>query len=87
MAPYFCLGFSCLLHDGNTTTKQVTFDEKSATDLLQTLNEVLSAIDPQQTFDHDEPEDATITRMLSFLVMLKFPIPEQQDFRMGLATG
>lgn len=67
----------------------MTFDEKSPADLMQTFNEIFSAIDPQQTPDQDEPEDAATARMLSFLVMLKFPIPARQreDFRVGLTTG
>ena len=69
--------------------RQVSFDEKSPADLLQVLNEIFSAIDPQQTSEQDEPDDAGTTRLLSFLVMLKFPIPEHQrdDFRRGLAVG
>lgn len=68
---------------------QVTFDEKSPADLLQQLNEIFVAIDPQQTSEHDEPGDAGTTRMMSFLVMLKFPLPEHQreSFRQGLAVG
>ncbi|CAN0102710.1 unnamed protein product, partial [Laminaria digitata] len=67
----------------------VSFDEKSPADLLQVLNEIFSAIDPQQTSEQDEPDDAGTTRLLSFLVMLKFPIREHQrdDFRRGLAVG
>lgn len=69
---------------------KVTFDEKSPADLLQSLNEIFSAIDPQQTADQrEEPDDVGTTRMMSFLVMLKFPIPEHQreDFRRGLSVG
>lgn len=70
-------------------SSQVTFDEKSPADLLQQLNEIFVAIDPQQTSEHDEPGDAGTTRMMSFLVMLKFPVPEHQreGFRQGLAVG
>lgn len=67
----------------------MTFDEKSPADLMQTFNEIFSAIDPQQTPDQDELKDAATARTLSFLVMLKFPIPahQREDFRAGLATG
>ncbi|CAM9655092.1 unnamed protein product [Pylaiella littoralis] len=67
----------------------VTFDEKSPADLLQQLDEIFTAIDPQQTSEQHEPGDASTTRMMSFLVMLKFPVPEPQreEFRRGLAVG
>ncbi|CAM9445118.1 unnamed protein product [Ectocarpus sp. 13 AM-2016] len=67
----------------------VAFDEKSPADLLQQLNEIFTAIDPQQMSEQDEPGDASTTRMMSFLVMLKFPIPdhEREGFRRGLAVG
>ncbi len=69
--------------------QQVTFDEKSPADLLQQLNEIFTAIDPQQTSEQDEPSDAGTTRMVSFLVMLKFPVPEHERevFRQRLAVG
>jgi len=68
---------------------QVTFDEKSPADLLQQLNEIFTAIDPQQTSEQDEPSDAATTRMMSFLVMLKFPVPEheREGFRQRLSVG
>lgn len=69
---------------------QVTFDDKCPADLVQTLHEIFATIDPQQTADQsEESEDAASIRMLSFLIMLKFPMQEHQreDFRLGLAAG
>ncbi|CAM9904484.1 unnamed protein product, partial [Choristocarpus tenellus] len=69
----------------------VDFDEKSPQDLLQTLNEVLVTIDPEQASPEtkDEQVEATATRMVSFLVMLKFNIPDRQreTFYHGFMTG
>lgn len=44
-------------------------------------------IDPQQASDQNaESDDAATIRMLSFLIMLKFPVPDHQreEFRLGL---
>ncbi|CAM9341531.1 unnamed protein product [Ascophyllum nodosum] len=67
----------------------VTFDEKSPAELLAYLNEIFHVIDPMQKAEPDEPDDVRNARMLSFLAMLKFPLPENQreGFAYGLSAG
>lgn len=68
----------------------VDFDEKSPLELLQILNDVFSEMDSQMKMDvRDEPEEARANRMMMFLAMLKFKIPDESrdTFTEGLMYG
>ncbi len=55
---------------------QVTFDEKSPQELLQILNDICAGLDSAHERDiRDEAPEATGVRLLSFLAVLKFPLP------------
>lgn len=55
---------------------QVTFDEKSPQELLQILNDVCAALDSVHERDvRDEAPDQLGFRLVSFLAVLKFPLP------------
>ena len=79
----------CRCCDSSSKCHQVTFDEKSPAELLAYLNEIFHVIDPMQKAEPDEPDDVRNARMLSFLAMLKFPLPENQreGFACGLSAG
>ena len=56
--------------------RQVTFDEKSPQELLQILNDVCAALDSSHDRDvRDEAPEVTGHRLLTFLSVLKFPLP------------
>ncbi|CAM9458362.1 unnamed protein product, partial [Phaeothamnion confervicola] len=73
----------------------VEFDEKSPLELLQVLQEVFEAIDPEgqraASFDiRQEADEVRATRMMAFLQMLKFPGGNGVDPQLvlaGLAAG
>ncbi|KAK3240307.1 hypothetical protein CYMTET_49849 [Cymbomonas tetramitiformis] len=67
----------------------VAFSEKEAVDLLQTLNDVFTMINPNQQMDvRDEPGEQMTARMMEFLRIIKYKIPcDPLTFRQGLADG
>ena len=67
----------------------VTFDELEPLALLQSLNDILGHISPQQEIDirQEDPKTTTL-RMMSFLKMLKCNFPSsQRDMAQGLIGG
>ena len=55
---------------------QVSFDEKSPTELLQLLNDVFAELDKAHRVDvRDEPPEVAAPRMINFLHVIKFPLP------------
>ncbi|TRY65014.1 hypothetical protein DNTS_024666 [Danionella cerebrum] len=70
----------------------ITFDSLEPMQLLQTLNDVLSEIDPKQAIDlREEMPEQTAKRMFTLLGMLKYKPPggmtEVSSFRQGLVMG
>jgi len=71
----------------------VSFDELSAFDLLQLLNDVLIYLDPVQhkvdlRDENQNKEGATATRMTDFLRMLKYQVPgDVESFKQSLSRG
>lgn len=58
---------------------QVTFDEKSAVELLSMLNAILASLDAAHRVDvREERPEATAARMCGFLLTLnyRFPTPD-----------
>jgi hypothetical protein len=55
----------------------VTFDEKSAFELLSILNDVLSALDERHAVDlRDEQQEMTAARIMEFLQIVKYKFPQ-----------
>ena len=70
---------------------QVTLDEKSPTELLQLLHEVLGLLEPAQQAAgrQSEPAEVAARRLSLFLRLLKFPFPGDDacvEYRIGLAS-
>mmetsp|Transcript_3541 Transcript_3541/g.12875 ORF Transcript_3541/g.12875 Transcript_3541/m.12875 type:complete len:696 (-) Transcript_3541:1374-3461(-) len=68
----------------------VTFDEKSAHELLEVLNDVLVALDKGHDVDlRSEPPEATGNRMLHMLQVCKynFPTSDMEGYRKALLGG
>ncbi|XP_051965331.1 intraflagellar transport protein 81 homolog isoform X2 [Xyrauchen texanus] len=70
----------------------ITFDSLEPMQLLQTLNDVLSEIDPKQAIDiREEMPEQTAKRMFTILGMMKYKpaggISEVSSFRQGLVIG
>ncbi len=56
---------------------QVTFDEKPALELLQLCNDVFAELDKAHRVEvRDEPPELTGPRMINFLHVIKFPLPQ-----------
>lgn len=69
---------------------QVTFDEKSPTELLEAVNDVLAELDAAHKVDlRDEPPDNTAARMLNMLSVCKyqFPTSDMEGYRKALLGG
>lgn len=67
----------------------VTFDEKSPTELLELLNNVLKNISSDHDVDvRDEEPDTTAARMLQFLSVLNYNVSvDYETFRDGIREG
>uniref|UniRef100_A0A915HWP9 Intraflagellar transport protein 81 homolog n=1 Tax=Romanomermis culicivorax TaxID=13658 RepID=A0A915HWP9_ROMCU len=70
----------------------IKFDALEQSELVQILNDVLSYIEEQPTFDIlHEPVEDTAVRFFEALKILRFKFPADpraaQNFRMGLASG
>jgi hypothetical protein len=65
------------------------FDSKSSIELLDILCEVVVAIDPEQESIQNDPPDFRVQRIIQFLLVMKFNIPEDQmeDFQGLLMSG
>ena len=55
-----------------TNVTLVDFDEKSSVDLLQTLNDVLTEVEPTMKADVRDDKGQVVDRMMHLLMMLKF---------------
>ena len=59
------------------TLTMVAFDEKSPFELLEVVNEVMAHLSSQHRIDlRDETPDATAQRMLDFLRVLNYKLPQ-----------
>lgn len=65
------------------------FDSKSSLELLDLICEIVVAIDPDQESIFKETIENKVRRIIQFLQMMKFNIPEDQleDFQSLLMTG
>ncbi len=70
-------------------TTMTEFDSKSSLELLDLMCEIVCAIDPEQEEIYKEPTDFRVRRIIQFLVVMKFNIPEEQmeDFQNLLLDG
>jgi len=64
-------------------------DSKTSLELLDLMSEIVCAIDPEQGEIYNEPTDLRVRRIIQFLVVMKFNIPEEQmeDFQNLLLDG
>lgn len=65
------------------------FDSKSYSEIFDIMCEIVYTVDPEQDAILREPSDAQVTRIINFLTMMKFNIPEDQmeDFYNLLLGG
>jgi len=65
------------------------FDSKNSLELLDLMSEIVCAIDPEQEEIYKEPTDFRVRRIIQFLIVMKFNIPEEQmeDFQNLLLEG
>lgn len=65
------------------------FDSKSSLELLDLMCEIVKNIDPEQEGIYKEPTEFRVRRIIQFLVVMKFNIPEDQmeDFSGLLLAG
>jgi hypothetical protein len=65
------------------------FDSMSSLELLELMCEIITAIDPGQKSIHKEANDFRVKRIIQFLTVTKFNIPEDQfeDFQDLLMSG
>ena len=70
-----------------TNLTLVDFDEKSEVELLQTLNDVLTEIEPTMRGEvRDEDREERLTKVCTLLQMLKYA-KDPSELRSGLASG
>jgi intraflagellar transport protein 81 len=70
-------------------TTMTELDSKSSLDLLDLMCEIVCAIDPEQNDIYKEATDMRVRRIIQFLTVMKFNIPEEQmeDFQNLLLDG
>jgi intraflagellar transport protein 81 len=74
-------------HKGISTMTE--FDSKSSLELLDILCQIVVSIDPDQEAIYKEPTEYRVNRIIQFLLLMKFHIPEDQmeDFQSLLLNG
>ena len=66
----------------------VDFDDKSSFELLQLLNDVFASMDDTQGCDvRSVDRDMLLQRTMTFLAILKFPLPEAEGEREAFGQG
>lgn len=70
-------------------TTMTEFDSKSNSDLIEITSDIIVAIDADQEPIYKEPMEFKVARMVQFLLVMKFNIPEDQlqDFESLLLAG